>query len=85
MTAIEELIKRFEKGIEVHTRMLETVKSPTEKNRHSHLLSHCESVVSIATNLLGKEKQQIVDAAMNWYEGVNDLAGEQYYNELKND
>ena len=31
-----------------------------------------------------KEEQQIVDAAMNWYEGINDLAGEQYYNETFN-
>ena len=31
--------------------------------------------------LLEKEKQMIIDAYMKWYEGTNDNAGEQYYNE----
>ncbi|MFT5450540.1 MAG: hypothetical protein ACI9N9_000017 [Enterobacterales bacterium] len=33
---------------------------------------------------LEKERRQVINASMKWYEGVNDLAGEQYYNELKN-
>jgi len=28
-----------------------------------------------------KEKQMIIDAYMQWYDGSNDNAGEQYYNE----
>ncbi len=27
------------------------------------------------------EKEQIVDAYMKWYDGINDNVGEQYYNE----
>jgi len=27
------------------------------------------------------EKQQIIEACMKWYDGSNDDAGEQYYNE----
>ena len=27
------------------------------------------------------EKEQIIDAYMKWYDGINDNVGEQYYNE----
>jgi len=32
-------------------------------------------------NFLEMEKEQIIETCMKWYDGSNDNAGEQYYNE----
>jgi len=95
-TPMQELIERFETGRQHHEeRMNEKGLSPTEKNRASYLFHHCDSVISIASELMKKEKQIIIDA----YEvqkfglyamtdtGIQDTAiksGEQYYKETFN-
>jgi hypothetical protein len=43
--------------------------------------SMSEEIIKPITKALEMEKQQIKDACMKWYDGINDNAGEQYYNE----
>jgi hypothetical protein len=40
--------------------------------------------ISDSESRLGTEKEQIENACMKWYDGSNDNAGEQYYNETFN-
>lgn len=83
-TAMQEIIERADAGINAHTAVMNSETcSNIEKNRHSHLLNVCEMFKSLASELLKKEKQQILAA----YDGGKEqpaksqLCPIDYYNE----
>lgn len=84
-TAIQEIIDRANLGIAAHEKeILNHNNSTIEKNRHSYLLNVCKMFHELATSLLEKEKQHIIDAYFIAGQSIEDA--EQYYNEtFKND
>jgi hypothetical protein len=83
-TPMQELIERFKTGSKIHEAQMKSDISPIEKNRASYLKNHCEAVISIATELLEKEKQMVIETYINAQESIVNFydasEAEQYYN-----
>lgn len=78
------IVDRANLGIEAHESELSSSSiSNIERNRHTYLLNVCKMFYALASELLEKEKQIIIDAVNN---GVHYSSPEAYYNEtFKND
>jgi len=86
-TAIQEIIERANLGIQTHESELSNSDSSNiERNRHTYLLNVCKMFHGLASELLEKEKQQIIDAYREgtYYNTIGNKdfeSEEEYYNE----
>lgn len=84
-TPMQLIVDRAHLGIEAHESELSSYSiSNIERNRHTYLLNVCKMFHALASELLEKEKQIIIDAYIEGVDGT--LLANDYYNEtFKND
>lgn len=88
-TPMQLIVDRANLGIEAHESELSSSNiSNIERNRHSYLLNVCKMFYALASELLEKEKQIIIDAANHGanFDASPFINAENYYSEtFKND